>query len=113
MHLNSTHHQLARALVDWSFTHVIQIGRTQIRRHDDDRVLKIYSAALPVCEASVVKDLKEKRHEFTGRLLDLVDEHDAIRFAPDIFCQLASGIVAHVTGRRSDQSRDRVLFRIF
>ncbi len=43
------------------------------------------------------------------RLLDLVEQDDLIGAATDGFGELTSRFVPHVTGRRADQARDRVL----
>ncbi len=47
------------------------------------------------------------------RLLDLVEEHHAVRPAADGFGKLAAFLVAHVTGRRAEQARDGVLLAVF
>ena len=45
-------------------------------------------------------------------LLHLIKKHHAVRFAAHRFCELAAFIIAHIAGRRSDQTGHRVLFHI-
>ena len=47
------------------------------------------------------------------RLLDLVEEHDAIRLATHGLRELAALLVTHVAGRCADEPRDRVLLHVF
>jgi len=71
--LYGTHHELPRVWSHTPFTHVVQIRRTGVAGHHDDRVAEVDDATLAVCEATIVKDLKEQRDKFARRLLDLVD----------------------------------------
>ena len=47
------------------------------------------------------------------RLLDLVEEHHLIRTTADGLGQRAAFLVADISGRRADQTRDRVLLHVF
>src|ERR1700736_1059734 len=46
-------------------------------------------------------------------LFDFVEQHDRIRGTFDTFGELAPFFVAYVSGRRTDQLRDRMLFHEF
>ncbi len=46
------------------------------------------------------------------RLLDLVEQHDGIRFATHRLAELAAFLEAHIARRRADQSRDAVFFHV-
>jgi hypothetical protein len=81
-------------------------ARADVRGHDDDRVLEIDRAALAVGEAAVVEDLQERVEDVDVRLLDLVEEDDAIGLAPHRLGELAALVVADVAGRRADEPRD-------
>ena len=81
---------------------------TEVAGHYDDRVTEVDDATLAVCEATIVKDLKEQRDEFARRLLDLVDEDDAVRLAPHVFRQLPARVMPDVARWGTDESRDRV-----
>ena len=83
-----------------------------VRGHDDDRVLEIDRAALTVGQPSVVEDLQEHVEDVRVRLLDLVEEHDRERTPAHGFGELAALVVADVSGRRADQTRDGVLLLI-
>lgn len=111
--LYGTHHKLPRVRSHAPFTHVVQIRCTKVAGHHDDCVAEVDDAALAICEATIVKDLKEQRDEFSRCLLNLVDEDDAVRLAPYVFRQLPSRVVPDVARRRTDKSRDRVFLRVF
>lgn len=85
MHLDSAHNQLSRLLLHRSFTHIIQVRRSQVRSHDDHRIPEVDDTALTVRQTTVVEDLQEKRDEFPSGFLDFVDEDDTIGFAADVF----------------------------
>ena len=80
--------------------------------HDDDGVLEVDGAALVVGQAAVVQDLQQHVEHVGVRLLDLVEEHDAVRPAAHRLGELAALLVAHVAGRRADQPRDGVLLHV-
>ena len=46
-------------------------------------------------------------------LLDLIEEHDAVRSAAHRFAELAAFLVADVARRRAEQPRDGVLLHVF
>jgi hypothetical protein len=46
------------------------------------------------------------------RLFDFVEEHHAIRSAADGFGELTAFLVADISGRRAEETADRVLFAI-
>ena len=111
--LYGTHNELPRVRSHGPLTHVVQIRCTEVAGHHDDRVTEVNDAALAVCEAAIVKDLKEQSDEFARRLLDLVNEDDAVRLAPHVFRQLPARVVPDVARRGTDESRDRVFLRVF
>ena len=53
-------------------------------------------AYLAVCDDAVVEDLQEDVEHVAVRLLDLVEEDDAVRPPPDRLRQLPALVVAHV-----------------
>ena len=106
--LYGTHHELPRVRSHRPLTHIVQVRCAEVAGHHDDRVAEVDDATLAVCEATIVKDLKEQRDEFPRRLLDLVDEDDAVRLAPHVFRQLPAGVVPDVARWSTDESRDRV-----
>ena len=56
----------------------------------------------------VLQDLEEDVEHLGMRLLDLVEQDDAVVLAADGLGQLAALVEADVAGRRADQSRDVV-----
>ena len=82
----------------------------EVARHHDDRILEVDRAALPVGQPAVVEHLQQHVEHVAVRLLDLVEEDDAVRLATHGLGQPAALLVADVAGRRADQSGDAVLF---
>ena len=83
-----------------------------VARHDDDRVLEVDGAALVVGEAPVVEDLQQHVEDVGVRLLDLVEQDDAVRPTAHRLGELAALLVADVAGRRADEPRDAVALHV-
>ncbi len=88
------------------------ITGTQVGRHDDDRVLEVDRPALRVGQAAVFEDLQQRVEDILVRLLDLVEQDDGERTPAHLLGELAAFLVADITGRRSEQPRDRVLLHV-
>src|SRR5207248_6711184 len=80
-----------------------------VRGHDQHGVLEADRAAVAVGQAAVVHDLEQDVEDVGMRLLDLVEQHDAVGTPADRLCQLAALVVADVARRRADEASDRVL----
>ena len=76
------------------------------------RVLEVDRPALAVGQATVVEDLEQDVEDVRVGLLDLVEQDDLVRPAPDRLGQLAALLVADVAGRRADQARDGELLHV-
>ena len=77
--------------------------------HDDDGVAEVDLAALGVGQVAVVEDLQQHVEDVRVRLLDLVEEDEAVGLAADGVGELAAVVVADVAGRGADEPRDVVL----
>ena len=83
-----------------------------VRGHDQHRVPEVDGAALPVGQAPVVEHLEQDVEHLGMRLLDLVEQDDRVRAAPNGLGQLAALLEADVARRRADEPRDRVLLLV-
>ena len=74
----------------------------------DQRVLEVDEAAFAVLHAALVEHLEEDLVHVGVRLLDLVEQHDAVRPAAHGLGQHAAFAVADVSRRRALERRDGV-----
>ena len=91
----------------------LQIRRSDVRSHDDDRILEVDDAAFTVGEAAIIHDLQQNVEHIGMSFLDFVEEHNRVRTATDLLGELAPLFVTDVSGRRADQAGDRMLLLIF
>ena len=71
---------------------------------------KVNGSALGVGHAAVVENLQQDRGDVGVRFLDFVEQHDAVRAAAHRFGQLPRLVVAGISRRRAEQTRDGVRF---
>src|SRR5450759_52782 len=83
-----------------------------IAGHDDDRVLEVDLAALSIGQTPLFEDLQQDVEHVRVRLLDLIEEDDAVWLAADLLGELAALVEADVARRRTDQPRDGVLLHV-
>ena len=84
----------------------------EVRRHDDDGIPEIDLPAEAVGHKSVVEHLQQHVEDVRMGLFDLVEEHDRIGTAPDLFGQLTAVIIPHIPGRRPDEPGGTELFHV-
>src|SRR5689334_21585239 len=87
--------------------------RADVRGHDDDGVLEINCVAETVGELAVLKYLQQDVEVIRVRLLDFIEQYDAVRRALHALGELSTLFIAYVSGRRADQLRNRVLLHEF
>ena len=80
--------------------------------HDDDGVLEVHPAALGIGDDAVLQDLQQDVPHILMGLLDLVEQHHGIGLTAHLLGELAALLVAHIAGRRADQTRHRVLLHV-
>ena len=86
--------------------------RAEIARHDDDGVLEVHYTSLAVRQASVVEDLKQHVEHVAMRLFDLIEQNDAVRTTAHCLSELTALVIADVSRRRADETRDTVLLHV-
>ena len=87
--------------------------RTSIGGHNDNGIFKVNGSALSIGNTTIVQHLQKHIQHIRVSLLDLIKEHHRIGLSADLLCQLASFIIAHIAGRRTDQLGNGVLFHEF
>ena len=78
----------------------------------NDGVAEVGLAAGVVGERRVVHHLQQDVVDVGVRLLDLVEQHDAVRMRAHGVDEQAALLEADVAGRRADQPRHRVLLHV-
>ena len=86
--------------------------RPNVTRHDDDRVLEADHAALPIGQTAVVEHLQQHVEHVGMCLLDLVEQNDAVGTPTHGLGQLAALVIAHVSGRGTDETLHAELFHV-
>ena len=76
---------------------------SHVARHDDDGVLEVHHATLPIGETPVVEHLQQDIEHVGMGLLDLIEQNHAVRTPTNGFGELATLVVAHVARRRADE----------
>ena len=87
--------------------------RAQVGGQDQDGVLEIHRSALRVGDAAVVEHLQKHVEHVGMGLFHLVKEDHAVGLAAHGLGELAALVVAHIAGRRSDQTGDGKFLHIF
>ncbi len=82
---------------------LLQMLGSNIRGHDNDRILIVDRVAQTIGQLTIFKHLQQQVEDVRMSLLDLVQQHHAVRIALDAFRQLSALFVAHVSRRRTDQ----------
>ena len=91
----------------------LHFAAAHVGGHDDDGVLEVHHASVAVREPALVHHLQEQVENVWMGLLDLVQEHHAIGFAPHPFRELSALLVAHVARRRADEPGDGEFLHVF
>jgi hypothetical protein len=88
------------------------VVRADVRGHHHDGVAEVHRAALRVGQAAVVEQLQQRVEHVGMGLLDLVEQHHAVRLAAHGLGELTALVVADVAGRGSDQPGNGMPFLI-
>lgn len=94
MATDRSHHQVPGVRFHRTFSHVAEMYRAQVARHDNDNVSEVDRSALPIFQSPKVHDLLEKIDNFPASFLNLVDQYDAVRLVTNVFRQLTCNIDA-------------------
>ena len=84
-----------------------------IGSHDNDGVFEVHGTALSVGQAAVIQYLQQDVEHVGMGLFHFVQKNHAVRFAADLFGQVAALFVADIARRRADQACNGVFFHVF
>ena len=100
MSANGLHHIGARGLV---IVAGHELG-AEVAGQDDDGVLEIHRAALPVRQTAVIKHLQQHVEHIAVRLLDFVEQDHLIGTPAHRFGEHAAFLITDITRRRADEA---------
>src|SRR5260370_28045023 len=80
-----------------------------VARHDDDGVLEVDHAALPIGQMPVIEYLEQHVEHIVMRLLNLVEKDNRIRAPAHSLSKLSDFLVDDTTGTRSDQADNSLI----
>ena len=89
-----------------------QALRSGVARHNNHGIAEVHSASLPVRQSAILHNLQKQVENIRMSLLNLVQQHHAIRLTAYSVRQLTALLIAYIAGRRTNQPRCRVLFHI-
>ena len=93
--------------------HAGKVLAAEVGGEDDQRVAEVHDPALPVGQTTIVEHLQQNVEDIAVGFLDFVEQHHLIGPAPDSLGEDAAFFIAHIAGRRADQTGDSVLFHEF
>ena len=80
-----------------------EVLRAEIRRHDDDRVAQVDALSTAVRHPALVERLEKQVQRMRARLLDLVEQDDAVRIVFQLIGEDASALASDNTARHADE----------
>ena len=92
---------------------VQDILRAKVGGQDQNGVLEVHGSALRIGDPAIVQHLQQDVEHVGMRLLHLVEQDDGVGLAAYRFGQLAAFLIAHVSGRRADQTGHGVFLHVF
>ena len=91
---------------------VQQIACTDVGSHDQDGILEVNRTSLGIGDTTVIQYLQQYVKHIGMCFFDFIEQYHTVRFSPHGFGQLTALFVSYVSGRRSDQTRDRILLHV-
>src|SRR5262249_9615156 len=81
-----------------------EIDATSIAGHDDDGVLEVHRTSLSISQAAIIHDLQERVEDLWMRLLNLVEEDDAVGATTYLLGQLTTFVITNVPRRTTEET---------
>ena len=76
--------------------------RAGVGSHDDTGIFEIDLPPVGICDVAFIQDLKQYVKYIRMSLLDLIEQDHTVWMPPHLLGELASLVIAHIAGRRSD-----------
>src|SRR5579884_1279955 len=97
------------------FIHALELtqpGCADVAGHDNDRVLEVNGAALPIGETPIIENLQQDIEHIRRGLFDFVEQHDAVGAAAHSLGQLPALFITNIAGGCANQAGDAVFLHV-
>src|SRR5947209_2886584 len=82
----------------------LEFRTTGITGHDHHCILEVYSAALTIGQTTIIHNLQQSVEDLWMRLLNLVQQNDAVWASAHLFGQLTTFVVTDISWRATEQT---------
>src|SRR5436853_119429 len=82
----------------------LEFGTASITGHNHHSILEVYRATLAIGQTSIIHDLQQCIEDLWMRLLNLVQQNDAVRATAHLLGQLATFVIADIPWRATEQT---------
>mmetsp|Transcript_17897 Transcript_17897/g.34029 ORF Transcript_17897/g.34029 Transcript_17897/m.34029 type:complete len:265 (+) Transcript_17897:341-1135(+) len=89
-----------------------QVG-AHVGCHDNNAIAKVHLASVRIRQVTFIKELQQNIPNIGMPLFKLIQQQHLIRSSPYTLCQMPRIFVSNVTSRRTNESRNGMLFAIF
>ena len=86
--------------------------RTQIGGHDNNGIFEVYHSALAIGKTAIIQNLQQDIKHISMSLFDFIQQNNAIWMTTNSLRQLTTLIIAHISRRRTNQTRYRVFLHV-
>ena len=90
----------------------LQLPRTDIGGHNDNRILEIDGSAIIVSQTAFIQYLEQDVEHVRMGFLNLIQQDNGIRLATNLFGQLAAFLIAHISRSGTNHTRYGVFLHI-
>ena len=86
--------------------------RADVGGHDHDGIFEVDDTALGVCQSTVIEHLEQDVEDVRVGFFDFIEKNDGVGMPANGLGQLSTFIIADISGRGSNKSRNGVLLHV-